>query len=83
MKTTVKILILLLAVTCAIGCVMVYAKTKVAPPVAISQTNQYTQDVIKLVKEEIASKDTKDEDEIFAKAIDRIHIFAQEGKKHG
>lgn len=80
MKTTVKILILLLAVTCAIGGVMVYAKTKVAPPVTISQTNQYKQDVIKLVKEEIASKDTKEEDEIFAKAIDRIHIFAQEGK---
>ena len=36
MKTTIKIVILLLAVTCAIGGVMIYAKTRVAPPVASS-----------------------------------------------
>ena len=80
MKTTIKIIILLLAVTCAIGGVMIYAKTKVAPPVIVNQTNQYKQDVNKLVKEEMASEDAKTEDEVFAKAIDRIRIFAQEGK---
>lgn len=80
MKTTFKILILLLAVTCAIGGVMIYAKTKVAPPVIVSQTNQYKQDVNKLVSDEKSSEDAKTEDEVFAKAIDRIRIFAQEGK---
>lgn len=80
MKTTIKIIILLLAVTCAIGGVMIYAKTKVAPPVIINQTNQYKQDVNKLVSEEKSSEDAKAEDEVFAKAIDRIRIFAQEGK---
>ena len=80
MKTTIKIIILLLAVTCAIGGIMIYAKTKVAPPVIVNQTNQYKQDVNKLVNEEMASEDAKTEDEVFAKAIDRIRIFAQEGK---
>ena len=80
MKTTIKIIILLLAVTCAIGGVMIYAKTKVAPPVIVNQTNQYKQDVNKLVSEEKSSEDAKTEDEVFAKAIDRIRIFAQEGK---
>lgn len=80
MKTTFKILILILAVTCAIGGVMIYAKTKVAPPVIVSQTNQYKQDVNSLVSEVKASEDAKTEDEVFAKAIDRIRIFAQEGK---
>ena len=80
MKTTIKILILLLAVTCAIGGVMIYAKTKVAPPVAINQSNQYKLDVTGLIAEEKSAEDAKGEDEIFAKAIDRIQIFAQEGK---
>lgn len=81
MKTTLfKILILLTAVTCAIGGVMIYAKTKVAPPVIVSQTNQYKQDVNKLVNDEKSSEDAKTEDEVFAKAVDRIRIFAQEGK---
>lgn len=80
MKTLFKILILLTAVTCAIGGVMKYAKTKVAPPVIVSQTNQYKQDVNKLVNDEKSSEDAKTEDEVFAKAIDRIRIFAQEGK---
>ena len=80
MKTTVKIVILLLAVTCAIGGVMIYAKTKVAPPVVASQTNQYKQDVDGLIGEEKSAENAQAEDEVFAKAIDRIHIFAQEGK---
>lgn len=80
MKTTIKILILLIAVTLAIGLVMAYAKTKVTPPVAISQINQYKQNVNKLVGEELASETSQDEDDIFIKAIDRIHIFEKEGK---
>lgn len=80
MKTTVKIFILLLAVTCAIGGVMVYAKTKVAPPVAIRESDQYIKEVIKLVEEEESTQSAKEEDEVFAKGVDRINIFVQEGK---
>lgn len=80
MKTIVKILILIIAVTCAIGGVMVYAKTKVAPPVVLSQINQYEQDVMKLIAEELSAENAKTEDEVFTKAIDRIQIFGKEGK---
>ena len=80
MKTISKILILLLSVICAIGGVMVYAKTKVAPPVVLSQINQYEQDVMKLIAEELSAENAKKEDEVFTKAVDRIQIFAKEGK---
>ncbi len=83
MKTTIKIIILLLAVTCAIGGVMFYAKTKVTPPVVVSQINQFKQDVNKLISEEKSSKDAKTEDQVFAKGVDRIRLFAQEGKLEG
>lgn len=80
MKTTIKILILLLAVTFAIGGVMIYAKTKVTPPVVADQPNQYIEDVRHLVSEENAAVDAKSQDEVFEKSIDRILLFAQEGK---
>ena len=80
MNTTAKILILILSVICAIGGVMVYAKTKVAPPIVLSQINQYEQDVIKLIAEELSAENAKKEDEVFTKAVDRIQIFAKEGK---
>ena len=80
MKTAIKILILLLAVTAAIGGVMVYAKTKVTPPVALRQINQYEIDIQSLVSEVSKAKDAKSEDELFAKGFDRIHVFYQEGK---
>lgn len=80
MKTTIKIIILLLSVVCAISGIMIYAKTKVAPPIVLAQINQYKQDVSSLVMEEMSANDAVEEDEIFAKAMDRITIFYQEGK---
>ena len=47
MKVAVKIIILILAVTLAIGGVMIYAKTKVDPPRTPHQTNQYMNDLSK------------------------------------
>lgn len=41
MKVTVKILILVLSIALAIGGVMVYAKTRVEPPVAFQPINQF------------------------------------------
>ena len=59
---------------------MVYAKTKVAPPVSVKQVDQYSQDIhsmsADLAKAESASK----EDSIYSDAINRIQIFASEGK---
>lgn len=80
MKTTIKILILILAVTCAIGGVMIYAKTKVAPPVSLAQINQYELDVKRLVSELRSAENAKTEDDVFAKAVDRIRMFSKEGK---
>lgn len=80
MKTAIKIIILLLAITCAIGGVMIYAKTKVAPPIVAFQTNQYIKDVDDLVAEENAASGAEQEDEVLLRAVDRIHFFKQEGK---
>lgn len=46
MKVTVKILILILAVSLAIGGVMIFAKTKVAPPQATEPIDQFSEDLI-------------------------------------
>ena len=45
MKVTVKILILVLSIALAIGGVMVYAKTRVEPPVAFQPINQFEKDL--------------------------------------
>lgn len=41
MKTTIKVIILILAVVAAIGGVMIFAKTRVEPPTAIKNVDQY------------------------------------------
>ena len=45
MKVTVKILIVGLSIALAIGGVMVYAKTRVEPPVAFQPINQFEKDL--------------------------------------
>lgn len=80
MKTVVKILVLLISVVGAISCVVIFAKTKVAPPVILSPINQYMQDVSDLISKEMSSDDVSGDDEVFIKAMDRIQIFYNEGK---
>jgi predicted RND superfamily exporter protein len=45
MKVTAKIFILVLSIALAIGGVMVYAKTRVEPPVAFQPINQFEKDL--------------------------------------
>ena len=81
MKVFVKILILVLAVSCAIGGVMVYAKTKVEPPVSLKQTNQFLDDLNKCYKSiKSTSESHKEVDLLYLKTVDRIKIFQNEKK---
>lgn len=80
MKTSIKIFILLLAITCAIGGVMIYAKTKVAPPVSIKQLDQYSQDIYSMSEDLSKAGRPSSEDAIYFDAMNRIRIFSSEGK---
>lgn len=80
MKTLIKIIILIIAVISAIGGIMIYAKTRVEPPIALKQTNQYRLDINNISNEMYSINDAKLEDEIYTKTINRIQIFANEGK---
>ena len=80
MKVAVKIIILVLAMALAIGGVMIYAKTKVEPPVAPKQTNQYLIDLSKCYSSFGKVNKGIQEDSIFYTAYNRIGIFLQEEK---
>jgi len=80
MKVTVKIVILILAVTLAIGGVMIYAKTKVEPPKAPRQTNQYMNDLSKCYNSIGMVNNRVKEDSILFVAWNRINIYTQEDK---
>lgn len=80
MKVFVKILILVLALTLAIGGVMIYAKTKVEPPKAPNQTNQYLNDLSSSYGMYKKKLNTLQEDSVLFVTLNRICIFAQENK---
>jgi len=80
MKVTIKILILVLSVTLAIGGVMIYAKTKVEPPKAPQQSNQYLNDLSNCNDQFDRMISGEQEDSIMFVAWNRINIFTQEGK---
>ncbi len=77
MKTTVKILILVLSITLAIGVIMVYAKTRVEPPTAFEPINQFERDL----NQSISKLDkTSSPDTLYLQTLDRILIFENEGR---
>jgi hypothetical protein len=80
MKVFVKILILVLALTLAIGGVMIYAKTKVEPPKAPHQTNQYLNDLSRSYGMYNKKINALQEDSVLFVTINRISIFVQENK---
>lgn len=80
MKTTIKIIILVLAVTFAIGGVMIYAKTRVSPPVSINQKDAYSSEVSQCVKSLSSASSAFKEDSTFNVAIDRVETFSLEDK---
>ena len=80
MKVAVKILILVMAVTLAIGGILIYAKTKVEPPLAPKQTNQYLNDLSQSNASLSIISKGEQEDSILLSALSRTHIFAKESK---
>lgn len=80
MKNTIKILLLILAISLAIGGIMVYAKTKVDPPKALKQIDQYSIDISTNRNALAKVKDISKEDSIFRTVVDRIYVYQMEDK---
>lgn len=80
MKVTAKIFILVLSIALAIGGVMVYAKTRVEPPVAFQPINQFDKDLNQLYIKLKKAGAAHEEDMIYLKAIDRISVFEKENR---
>ena len=80
MKKAIKILILVFAVALAISGIMIYAKTRVEPPVATKQTNQYLDDLSKVSARVGETSNAAQEDSAFYKALNRIVIFRKENR---
>ena len=80
MKVTAKIFILVLSIALAIGGVMVYAKTRVEPPVAFQPINQFEKDLNHLYSDLKKAGAAREEDVIYLKAIDRISVFEKENR---
>ena len=80
MKVTAKIIILVLAISLAIGGVMVYAKTKVTPPLATKPIDQFS----KCLADGIAifnnTETATQEDSLFAALTEKTRIYVSEGK---
>lgn len=80
MKATIKILILLLAIAFAIGGVMIYAKTIVAPPITLKKIDQYQNNLQKDYDKLSKVKSEFQTDSIYAVLLDRIHVYKNEDK---
>lgn len=80
MKTTSKILILALSLFIAIGGVLVYAKTKVEPPMALKQKDAYAIALNECMESFYHTEDAAQEDSLFAITADRISVFKSEEK---
>lgn len=79
MKVTIKIIILIVAIALAIGGVMFYAKTQVAPPMATKAVNQYAKQIDNRCNA-MANADQAGMDSILPDALSKIRIYATEGK---
>lgn len=79
MKVTIKIIILIVAIALAIGGVMFYAKTQVAPPMATKAVNQYAKQIDNCCNA-MANADQAGMDSIMTDAQSKIRIYATEGK---
>lgn len=74
MKTIVKILLLVVAVLLAVGGVMVYQKTKVAPPMAMTFKNQYVSAAMCEIEQLDSAKTQKELDYAYASILNRLKI---------
>ena len=80
MNVTIKIIVLVIAITLAIGGVMIYAKTKVEPPVATKSIDQFSKNLDDCFKNFAGENTPLQEDSIFATTINKINIYCRESK---
>lgn len=80
MKVTVKIMILVIAITLAIGGVMIYAKTKVEPPIATKSIDQFSKNIDDCLRKFANDNSSLQEDSILATTINKINIYCKESK---
>lgn len=80
MKIAIKIIILAIALTLAIGGIMIYAKTKVEPPVATKSIDQFSKRVEDSYKVFSNVSTPYQEDSIFTTTISKIKIYCGEKK---
>lgn len=80
MRKTSKIIVLTISIIAAIAAVMVYAKTRVEPPVPSKYTNQYITDLNSCLDSFTKVDDYTQEDSLFSVTTDRIYVFAQQNK---
>lgn len=80
MRIVTKILILLLAVLLAVGGILIYARTKVEPPIAVKQIDQYVDDLAKCNNAIVNGGTMKEDDSAFVSTIVKIKVYEQEGK---
>lgn len=80
MKVTIKILILMVSITLAIGGVMIYAKTRIEPPIATTFIDQYSNNL----NEEIVlfkNLDSQSSEYLhYATIVSKIKIYQAESK---
>lgn len=80
MKTTFKVIILILAITLAIGGVMAYAKTRVAPPVKVSGDNPYIADLTDVTDQIKYATSDAAQDSAYFVGTARVKVYLQEHK---
>ena len=80
MKTLTKIVIIIVFLFAAIGGVMFYAKTRVEPPVATKQANQYVKDLQQIRKDLLTVGSMAQKDSVFELALDRTLTFWKEDR---
>lgn len=78
MKVTAKIIILVLAISLAIGGVMVYAKTKVAPPLATKSIDQFSKCLADGIVLFNNAETATQEDSLFAALTEKTRIYVSE-----
>lgn len=80
MKVTVKIFILVVAISLAIGGVMVYAKTKVAPPLAAKSIDQFSKSLSEGIAMFNDATTSVQEDSLFVALTEKTKFYVSEGK---
>lgn len=80
MKVTIKIFVLIVAISLAIGGVMVYAKTMVAPPLAIKPVDQFSKSMSDGLALFNNATTSAQEDSLFVALVEKTNFYVSEDK---